>query len=119
MQDLAAEGIDHAYCSVAHRTHDGLIEAAAFDQFTDQHALIDQGNVEITDNEVTIAVFHLAGVGNDTLKALRLEVLREQHKLTVAGHFAPVEDGNTRRFAAAGPLPVGVYQGMEYAVAAW
>ena len=119
MQDLTAEGIDHAYCSVAYRTHGGLIKAAAFDQFTNQHALIDQGNVEITGNEATIAILHLAWVGNDTLKALRLEVLCKQHKLTVTGHFAPVKDGNTRRFAAARPLPVGVYQGVEYAVAGW
>src|SRR5260370_17560981 len=89
MQDLAAEGIDHAHRAVAYRAHNGLIEASAFDQFTDQHALIDQGDVEITGNEATITVLHLARVGNDTLKSLRFEVICEHHKLTVPGHFAP------------------------------
>src|SRR5262249_36931885 len=70
VQDLAAERIDHAYRPIAYCAHNRLIEATPFDKFTDQHALIDQGNVEITGDEASIAVFYLAGVGNDTLQAL-------------------------------------------------
>src|SRR6266853_1398917 len=82
-------------------------------------ALIAQRNREITSNKLTVAVLHLAWVSYDTLHALLLEVIRKQHELAVAGHLAPIEDGNAWRFAATGPVLVGIHQGMQDAVACW
>src|SRR5205085_668375 len=85
----------------------------AFDQFTDKHTFVDQGNMEIASHKAAIGILHFAWVGNDTFQALRLEVISKEHELAVAGHFAPVDNTNAWLFAMTGPLMVGVQQSMK------
>src|SRR5205823_11314352 len=113
MQDFATEWIDHTHGPIKYCTYNGMIQSAALDQLTDEHALVDQRNVHITGNKLAIAILDLAWIGNNALQALRLEILGKHHEFAVAGHFAPVENSNARRFATADPLLVGVHQGME------
>src|SRR2546429_8502411 len=70
-------------------------------------------------SELAIAILDLAWIGNDALQALQLEIFGKHPEFAVAGHFAPVENCDARRIAAAGPLLVGVHQGMQDAVAGW
>jgi hypothetical protein len=77
MQDFAVERINHADCPIAYGTHHRVIHAAAFDQLTDEDALIYEGYVKISSNKTTIFVLDLARVGNDAVQSLRLEVLRK------------------------------------------
>src|SRR2546429_9836108 len=68
-------------------------------------------------SELAIAILDLAWIGNDALQALQLEIFGKHPEFAVAGHFTPVENCDAWRFAAAGPLLVGVHQGMQDAVA--
>ena len=119
MQDFTTEWIDHTDRSIAYSAHNRVIHAAAFDQFADEHALVNKCDVEITRDEAAIGVLHLAWIGNDALETLRLEVFREQHELAEARYFAPVKNGDTRCSVAISPLLVGVNQCMQDAVARW
>src|SRR5207237_1285373 len=107
----------HTHGSFEYRAYNGMIKAASGDQLADEHALVDQRNVEITGNELAIAILDLAWIGNDALQALQLEIFGKHPEFAVAGHFAPVENCDARRFTVADPLLVGVHQGMEDAVA--
>src|SRR5947208_4700016 len=113
MQDFTAEWIDHTDRSIAYSAHNRVIHAAAFDQFADEHALVNKCDVEITRDEAAIGVLHLTWIGNDALESLRLEVFREQHKLAEARYFAPVKNSDTRCLVAIAPLLVGVNQRMR------
>lgn len=75
MQNFTTERVDHTHSPIAHRTHDGLIQPTAFDQFTNEHTLIDQCDREIASDKAAIAVLDLSWVSNDTLQALRLEIV--------------------------------------------
>src|SRR5258708_16009864 len=118
MQDFAAERVDHAYSAIEYCSHDRLIHATVFDQFADEYALIDQRDVEVAGDKLPVAILHLARVGDNTLQALRFEIICEHHEFGIARYLAPVENGNARRFTAVpAPLFVGVRQGVEHAVA--
>src|SRR5712692_10552858 len=118
MQDFAAERVDHAYSAIAYCSHDWLIHAAAFDQFADEHTLIDQRDVEVAGDKLPVAILHLARVGDNALQALRFEIICEHYEFAIARYLAPVENGNARCFTAVpAPLFVGVRQGVEHAVA--
>src|SRR2546421_6684079 len=119
MQNFAAEWIDHTDSAIEYGTHDRVVHAATFDQLADEDALINEGNMEVTRDEATVVVLHLAGVGDDTLYTLRFEVIREQYELAETGYLAPVKNGDARSFFAVAPLLVGVHQGMEHAMACW
>src|SRR5260370_6726273 len=118
MQDFAAERVDHAYSAIEYCSHDRLIHATVFDQFADEYALIDQRDVEVAGDKLPVAILHLARVGDNTLQALRFEIICEHHEFAIARYLAPVENGNTRRFTAvAATLFVGVRQSVEPALA--
>ena len=116
MQDFAAKWIDHTYVPIAHCLYNWLIKSTTFDQLADQHALINQRDVEISGHKTTIAVLDFAWVCDDTFQPLRLEILGKHHELAVTWHLFPVENGDTWRFTSAYPLLVGVYQGIQDAV---
>src|SRR5207249_11261206 len=46
MEYLAAEGVDHADGAVPDRPHDRVVEPALVDQLADQHALVDEVDLE-------------------------------------------------------------------------
>src|ERR1700738_2614098 len=99
MQNFAAERIDHTDRAIEHSAHDRVVKPAT-------HALVNQGDVEITGYQFAVAIFDLAWVGDDAFDALRAEILGEEHKFAVARHLAPVENGDTRLFAVPCPLQV-------------
>src|SRR5579884_2931996 len=119
MQDFAAEWIHHAHCPIEYRADDRRVQSGSFDEFAQQHALIDQRNMEITGHQPSIRVFNFTWIGNYALDALRFEIVFKQYELTVAGHFTPVQNSNTWSLTMSCPLLIAIYEGIEHAMACW
>ncbi len=75
-----------------------MVHPAPIDQLTDEHALVDQGDVEVARDQAPVTVFHLTRISRDALQALHAEVVLEEQMLAVRRHLTPVEDRNGRRF---------------------
>src|SRR5690606_27044874 len=101
VQYLAAERIDHADLSIAHRVDHRLVHATALDEFRYQHPLVDQVHRLSVGDEAATGVLDFARIGNDAGDALASEVVPEEDEFAVGGDLRPVKDADTRQVATA------------------
>src|SRR5574341_502560 len=118
VQHLAAERVHHADGAVAHGPDGRMVQPPAGHELAEEHPFVDERDLEVIRDEPPAAVLHLTRIDDAARQSLRREVLLEEDELTEGRHVAPVEDGDPGHLAAAGPLDVGVKEGVEHAMAA-